>query len=145
MPSVGFCLIAPSSFIVIFKPLVVLSTFTVPRVDVNVRFDFIESKSSGVIFAFAAVTSTLIGCVVICGSYFVAWVKTLKTTRDLFVALLVLLSSTIVAASFATTKRVTLSSSVHFVFPVLYSPNLPEIVMFLGASNSTLLLRTASL
>ena len=54
------------------KPFVELSTFTVPRVDVNVRFDFIELKSSGVIFAFVAVISTLIGCVVICGSYLVA-------------------------------------------------------------------------
>ena len=71
MPSV-FCLIAPSSFIVRLKPVVLLLIFTVPRVDVNVRSDFIESKSSEVIFAFVAVTSTLIGCVEICGSYFVA-------------------------------------------------------------------------
>ena len=102
MPFVGFCLIAPSSFIVIFKFLVVLSIFTGPRVDVNVRFDFIEAKSSGVILAFVAATSTFTGWAVICGSYFVAWVRILNLTLVGFVPSDIFLSS-FVEASFAIT------------------------------------------
>ena len=101
MPS-PFGLIAPSSFISIFKPLVELSTLTGPRVEAKVIFDFIESKSDWLIFAPGAVISTLIGWVETCGSYFVAWVRILNLTLVGFVPSNIFLSS-FVEPSFAIT------------------------------------------
>ena len=104
----------------------------------NVRFDFIESKSDWLIFAFVAATSTFTGWAEICGSYFVAWVRTLKTT---FVGCSGVFLISFVAASLAYIPRVNSSVSAHGVVPVLYSPTFPVTRMFLGASTSTLSVR----
>ena len=108
----------------------------------KVIFDLIASNSVGVTVAPGAVISLSITWFPTCGSYFVAWVKTLKVTA---VGCSRVLDIELFEASVAFTLRVYSSSSTHRVVPVLYSLTFPVTMISLGAATSTLLARSTPL